>query len=120
MKTRKVKIDFKVTYFIGEDTPVYGFFKENERYFSSGSFMVNRDTHIQPRQRKVTPLSWIDQGNSAMRFKTPKISRTRVRLQRLSWTYNCPQAPRRGTVWPQVGRLDVPMPQLPRRWSSKA
>ena len=34
----QVKIDFKVTYFIGEDSPVYGFFEENERYFSSGSF----------------------------------------------------------------------------------
>ena len=34
----KVRIDFKVTYFIGETAQVYGFFQENDKYFSTGSF----------------------------------------------------------------------------------
>jgi len=33
-----VKIDFKVTFFIGETAAVYGYFQENDRYFATGSF----------------------------------------------------------------------------------
>lgn len=33
----KVEIDFKVTYFIGETSPVYGYFELNDKYFGSGS-----------------------------------------------------------------------------------
>jgi len=34
----QVRIDFKVTFFIGETADVYGYFQENDRYFSVGSF----------------------------------------------------------------------------------
>ena len=33
----QVKIDFKVTYFIGETAKVYDWFQANDKYFASGT-----------------------------------------------------------------------------------